>query len=91
MLYSYFDCFLPELRESDPSLWKRIIVAYKIILPSVFLGFYIYLYSELCPFVRMEGICNLLLLLIGVENGIAAFSWILCEMISIYSVFLSIL
>jgi hypothetical protein len=45
----------------------------------------------MCTTYKLEGLSNFLLLIVGLENGIAAFAWLISEGLSVYSLGLSML
>ncbi|CAD8176569.1 unnamed protein product [Paramecium octaurelia] len=82
----YFDCFIPELRDFNYQLWVKVIVIYKLVLPVIFLILY-FLYREHQDETgNWIIISNVILLIIGIENGIGVFSWLISETFSIYTI-----
>ena len=88
---SYFDCFLPELRNFNYLLWAKVIVIYKLVLPIMFLIMYILYREQYSERDNLIIISNIILFIIGLENGIGVFSWMVSEKFSIYTVIFLIL
>ncbi|CAD8164705.1 unnamed protein product [Paramecium pentaurelia] len=88
---SYFDCFLPELRDFNYQLWVKVIVIYKLVLPIMFLIMYMMYREKYDEKNNLIIISNIILLIIGIENGIGVFSWVISETFSLYNILFLIL
>ncbi|CAK79448.1 unnamed protein product (macronuclear) [Paramecium tetraurelia] len=85
ILRQYFDCFMPELRDFNYYLWVKVIVIYKLVLPVIILILY-FLYRDQDETDNWIIITNVILLIIGLENGIGVLSWLISETFSIYTI-----
>lgn len=88
---SYLDCFIPELREFNYQLWVKVIVIYKLVLPMMFLILYLMYRENYDETNNLIIFSNIILLIIGVENGIGVFSWVISDTFSLYTIIFLVL